>query len=342
MARGRELVAQGIKSKEREDTRWKEIESGAIKMPREPRTLHVLTGSGIRSGHRHDCRRLPPVGDLHAVCDAGDHGAADPSRARRAVADVSGHAHGAHHDQPATAAQVADVGAAGNADAAGVVLVEGPSHHVQGIDVEDGILWVTSVDRATRAGYPRRATTWRLDAGWPASRCTTARGFTPAASRSTATAVWVPVAEYRRSSSTWIQRRDKVTLALLRSSRSPITSAAWLSPRAWSGAATGTARTCIAGGSTARSSTSARIRRARSTRTSRSSRASWSPRAWAVPTKGAIDWVDPTTLAVTRRIVTGATDRGVPYTNEGMTVRGGSLYLLPEDDPSRLFRYRLP
>ena len=47
MARGRALLAQGIKSKEREDARWKEIESGAIKMPREPRTLHVLTGSGF-------------------------------------------------------------------------------------------------------------------------------------------------------------------------------------------------------------------------------------------------------------------------------------------------------
>ena len=47
MARGRELLANGIKSKEREEVRWKEIESGAIKMPREPRTLHVLSGSGF-------------------------------------------------------------------------------------------------------------------------------------------------------------------------------------------------------------------------------------------------------------------------------------------------------
>lgn len=47
MARGRDLLAKGIKSKEREETRWKEIESGAIKMPREPRTLHVLSGSGF-------------------------------------------------------------------------------------------------------------------------------------------------------------------------------------------------------------------------------------------------------------------------------------------------------
>jgi hypothetical protein len=32
----------------------------------------------------------------------------------------------------------------------------------------------------------------------------------------------------------------------------------------------------------------------------------------------------------------------VPYTNEGMTIRGGSLYLLPEDERSRLFRFKLP
>lgn len=47
MARGRELLAKGVTMKEREETRWKELESGALKMPREPRTLHVLTGSGV-------------------------------------------------------------------------------------------------------------------------------------------------------------------------------------------------------------------------------------------------------------------------------------------------------
>ena len=60
------------------------------------------------------------------------------------------------------------------------------------------------------------------------------------------------------------------------------------------------------------------------------------------PDKGRIDWLDPETLEVKRQIVTGATDRGVAYTHEGMAVRDGVLYLLPEDEPSRLFRYRLP
>jgi hypothetical protein len=38
----------------------------------------------------------------------------------------------------------------------------------------------------------------------------------------------------------------------------------------------------------------------------------------------------------------GLTDRGVRFSNEGMAIRDGILFLLPEDDPSRLFRYRLP
>jgi hypothetical protein len=47
MARGRELVAQGTKGAPREDVRWKEIEAGTLKMPREPRTLSVISGGGF-------------------------------------------------------------------------------------------------------------------------------------------------------------------------------------------------------------------------------------------------------------------------------------------------------
>ncbi len=44
-ARGRQLLAQGVTGREREQARWKEIESGALAMPREPRVSHVLTGT---------------------------------------------------------------------------------------------------------------------------------------------------------------------------------------------------------------------------------------------------------------------------------------------------------
>jgi hypothetical protein len=45
MARGRELAAK-FKGKERHEARWKEVDEGKVKMPREPRMLYVLTGSG--------------------------------------------------------------------------------------------------------------------------------------------------------------------------------------------------------------------------------------------------------------------------------------------------------
>jgi hypothetical protein len=57
---------------------------------------------------------------------------------------------------------------------------------------------------------------------------------------------------------------------------------------------------------------------------------------------GVVDWLEWPSLKRTRRITTGRTDRGVPYTNEGMTIRDGKLWLLPEDAPSRLFVFRLP
>jgi hypothetical protein len=45
MARGRELDATGtIKGQDRHKQRWKEVDDGKVKMPREPRMLYVLTG----------------------------------------------------------------------------------------------------------------------------------------------------------------------------------------------------------------------------------------------------------------------------------------------------------
>ena len=50
MARGRELVAQKITGQKRNDVRWKEIAEGKLSLPREPRTLYVLTGKGFDAG----------------------------------------------------------------------------------------------------------------------------------------------------------------------------------------------------------------------------------------------------------------------------------------------------
>lgn len=48
MARGRELNAT-YKGKDRHEKRWKEVDEGKVKMPREPRMLYVMTGKGFDS-----------------------------------------------------------------------------------------------------------------------------------------------------------------------------------------------------------------------------------------------------------------------------------------------------
>src|SRR5690242_17587444 len=47
MARGRELSAQKITGDKSHEIRWKEIADGKLSMPREPRTLYVITGTGF-------------------------------------------------------------------------------------------------------------------------------------------------------------------------------------------------------------------------------------------------------------------------------------------------------
>ena len=49
MARGRELLAQKVTGRERNEVRWKEVADGKLRLPREPRTLYVLTGKGFDS-----------------------------------------------------------------------------------------------------------------------------------------------------------------------------------------------------------------------------------------------------------------------------------------------------
>jgi len=47
MARGRELDSSGTKGQDRHKLRWKEVDDGKVKMPKEPRMLYVLTGKGF-------------------------------------------------------------------------------------------------------------------------------------------------------------------------------------------------------------------------------------------------------------------------------------------------------
>ena len=81
MARGRELTAQGITDdKERDGTRWKEMDDREAGMPREARTLTVMTGKAFDAATGGD-RRLHALGAVRAVRHGRVHRAADEAGA---------------------------------------------------------------------------------------------------------------------------------------------------------------------------------------------------------------------------------------------------------------------
>jgi hypothetical protein len=49
MARGRELLAQKVTGQKRNEIRWKEVAEGKLSLPREARTLYILTGTDFDS-----------------------------------------------------------------------------------------------------------------------------------------------------------------------------------------------------------------------------------------------------------------------------------------------------
>ena len=222
-----------------------------------------------------------------------------------------------------------------------VLNLKGTVYHVQGIDLDDTRLWVTSVDSKTRKGYLHE---FALPAGVLSRSVEVQDGerFHPGGIASDATFIYVPVAEYRRSSTAVIQKRSKRTLGL----ESQFAVADHIGCVAVNG-------DVIVGGN-------------------------WDSRelyVWdhggkllrkhANPTgngfqdlkltggllvgggllpgrEGAIDWMEFPSLRPVRRMTTGKTDRGDPFTREGMAIRGRLLYLLPEDGPARLFTFELP
>lgn len=54
---------------------------------------------------------------------------------------------------------------------------------------------------------------------------------------------------------------------------------------------------------------------------------------------GSVTWFTWPELKPSRTLQSGVTDRGRPYTAEGMAVQGNDLYLLPEDGPTRMFHF---
>lgn len=222
-----------------------------------------------------------------------------------------------------------------------VVGLRADVHHVQGIDVDRQTLWVSSVDVKAKKGYLSK---FSLPDGRLVAQVEVQEGVRihPGGITLDGESLWIPVAEYDRDGPTSVQRRNKHTLALessfevkdhigcIAAGRQGLAGGSWGSRTIYLWTRTGMERwkksnpsgtqyqdlkfdgeLLVGSGNTDK-------------------------------TAGAVEWILLPNLQIVRRLVAGVTERGQPYTHEGMALRDGRLYLLPEDAPSRLFEFRRP
>ena len=222
-----------------------------------------------------------------------------------------------------------------------VVALRGETHHVQGIDVEGGRLWLSSVDAQRKSGalflFDRQTGAMQHSV-----EVQSGDRFHPGGLSLDGQSVWVPVAEYRRSSTTSIQKRNARTLAL--ESEFPVNDHI--------GAVAVVTEGLVGANWDAREFYLW-------TRRGEEVRKVANPTGVAIQDMkyvggtlvagglqkdrtGVVIWLEWPSLKVVRTMPAGRTDRGVAYTHEGLAVRGGTLYLVPEDGPSRLFAFELP
>ena len=220
------------------------------------------------------------------------------------------------------------------------LALRGDTHHVQGIDFDERRVWVTSVDRTHRKGFLQE---FSLQTGERLREIDVTSGdrFHPGGMAFDGESLWIPVAEYRRNSSAVIQKRSARTLEIelqfevsdhigcIAATSGTLVGANWDSRDFYVWDRNGKL-----------------IRKAPNPTPNAYQDLKFAGGQLAggglLPGRtGALDWLEYPALRLLRRIIPGSTDRGVPYTNEGMAIRGDRLLLLPEDSPSRLFEFRL-
>lgn len=216
--------------------------------------------------------------------------------------------------------------------------LRGDTHHVQGIDFDERHVWVTSVDKAQRKGYLQE---FSMASGEHIRTVDVAEGdrFHPGGISADGESLRVPVAEYRRASSSVIQERSVRTLQLeykfdvadhigcIALAPGVLIGANWDSRDLYFWDRTGRLLRKVPN-PTANAYQDIKFVAGRLVASG------------LLPGRtGAIDWLDYPSLRLIRRVTVGQTSRGVPYTSEGMAIRGDRILLLPEDSPSRLFQF---
>ncbi|MCU1326562.1 MAG: hypothetical protein JWN34_1932 [Bryobacterales bacterium] len=218
--------------------------------------------------------------------------------------------------------------------------LQGKTHHVQGIDTDGATLWVTSVDRSVRKGY---LMAFSVADGHLLRSLEVQDGdrYHPGGLSVDATSVWLPVAEYKAKSSSFIQKRNKKTFELefqfavedhigcIAVTPDWIIGGNWDSREFYVWDHKGTLLRKVT------SETGNAYQDIKFVSGAVVGSGTLTGR------QGAVDWLDPKTFRLSRRLPVGNTPEGQPFTREGMTIYQNRIWFLPEDDDSRLFVFPL-
>lgn len=222
------------------------------------------------------------------------------------------------------------------------VILHGDVYHVQGVDVDQSFIYVSSVDTARRRALVHK---FSRDGDLKVVLDLTDGARYHAGGLSLdGGSLWIPVAEYRPGSTTRMVEVDKDTLA--------VKSSFLVGDHIGAVAADGER---LHGGNWDAEELYSWDRTGRVLRQARNpARVAYQDLKIVDGSlvaagllrggqTGAVDWLDPDTLERRARLAVGRGDNGV-WTREGMALRGGRLYLLPDDGrdgTARLFIFDL-
>lgn len=218
--------------------------------------------------------------------------------------------------------------------------LKGTVFHVQGVDLDAEHAWVTSVDMTAHKGYLHQ---FSRSTGEMERQVEVTDGprYHPGGFSIGGESFWLPVAEYTPNSTAVLLELDKKTLKVKRK----------ISVGDHLGCVAVTKDSLVAGNWGSRKlyvlSKSGRQLRVIETPSENQYQDIKFVDGMLVAsgnltkTTGAIDWYAWPSMQLRRSLASGTTDRGKPFTGEGMALRGNDLYLVPEDGPTRLFHFVL-
>ena len=221
------------------------------------------------------------------------------------------------------------------------IPLEGDTFHVQGIDLDDTRLWITSVDKEGKRGL---LSEYRLATGQLLRSVEIQHGsrYHPGGFTADSDSLWIPIAEYKRDSSAIVQQRNKHTLQVTSQFEAPDhIGAIAVTPDAIVGANWDARNFYVwdKKGKLLRKVANSSPIAIQDMKFVNGQLVGGGLDSYK---SGVVVWMEWPSLKIIRTLSMGRTDRGVAYTHEGMAIRNGKLWLLPEDAPSRLFTFYLP